>query len=174
MLLSGCRSSASAVCHLGCAPLGGGERNMRKRNYIALILTMICLGVLAGPIAAQQSMTSATLGGQVEDANGAAISGARLTVIQLERNQSFTLNSDAQGRFRFLYLPVGRYRLSAEAGGFATFEQQLTLTVGQAIEITLKLTVGSVTSKVEVGAEPPLGDAVRTPLSESVLHRAAD
>ncbi|HKX31077.1 MAG TPA: carboxypeptidase regulatory-like domain-containing protein [Blastocatellia bacterium] len=147
---------------------------MRKNDYLALMLAVLGLGGWAGQTAAQQSMTSATLGGHVEDANGAAINGAALTVTQLERNQRFTLNSDAQGRFRFLYLPVGRYRLSAEAAGFTTFEQQLTLTVGQAVEVTLKLTVGSVTSKVEVGAEPPLVETVRTQIAETVLPREID
>src|SRR5262245_40566253 len=81
-----------------------------------LILAGVC--VLSGEAYAQQSMTSATRSGHIEDANGAAINGATLTVTQLERNQTFTATSNREGYFRFLYLPVGRCQLTAEAAGF--------------------------------------------------------
>jgi hypothetical protein len=139
---------------------------------------MICLLlVLSGSLAftfAQQSMTSATLSGHVEDASGAAISGAAITTTRLDQNQTFTATSDAQGRFRFLYLTVGRYQLKVESQGFAPLVQQLTLTVGQALNVQLKLTVAGVAGKVDVTAEAPVVETVRTQIAETVLPREID
>ena len=123
---------------------------------------------------AQQSVTAAMLSGRVEDANGAAISGVALTATNLDQNQSSNTTSDTQGRFRFLYLPVGRYQLKATASGFTPIERQLTLTVGQALDVPLKLTVAGVISKVEVKAEAPVIETVRTQLAETVLPREID
>jgi hypothetical protein len=148
---------------------------MRKINslvIIVLIIASVC--ALYERALAQQSISSATLSGRLEDVNGAAISGAKVTATNLDQNQSSTGGSDAQGRFRFLYLPVGRYRLEVRAAGFAPVEQRLTLTVGQALDVTLKLRVGNVTEKVNVTASAPLVETVRTQVAETVLPQEID
>jgi hypothetical protein len=120
-------------------------------------------------VQAQQSVAFATLSGVAEDANGAAIGGATIAVTNLEQNQTRTITSDAQGRFRFLYLPVGNYQLKAERAGFTTIERQLTLTLGQSLELPIRMAVGGVTDKVNVTAEAALVETVRTQLAETVL-----
>ena len=148
---------------------------MRKINRLAIsvsILTIVC--AFYGRAFAQQSISSATLSGRLEDANGAAVSGATVTATNLNQNQSSTVTSDAQGRFRFLYLPVGRYQLKVAATGFAPIEQQLTLTVGQALDVPLRLTVGNVTEKVNIAAGAPLVETVRTQVAETVLPHEID
>lgn len=138
----------------------------------ALIAAAAC--ALPAVALAQQSITSATLGGHIVDAQGAAISGATLTITHLDQNQTSTATSDALGRFRFLYLPVGSYRLIATAAGFAPLERQLTLTLGQALDVKLTLSVGDMTSRIEVSAEAPVIETVRTQVSETVLPREID
>jgi hypothetical protein len=118
---------------------------------------------------AQQSVTSATLSGRVEDANGAAIHGASVTAINLDRNQSATATSDSEGRFRFIYLPSGRYQLKVEAAGFAPASRELTLTLGGALDLPLKLAVAGVETKVEIRSETPLVETVRTQIAETLL-----
>ncbi|HMV49725.1 MAG TPA: carboxypeptidase-like regulatory domain-containing protein, partial [Blastocatellia bacterium] len=92
----------------------------------AILLVLIFMS--GGKIFAQQSVASATFSGVTEDANGAVLGGTVLTITNLEQNQTRTAMSDAQGRFRFLYLPVGNYQFKAEHAGFAVVERQLTLT----------------------------------------------
>ena len=101
-----------------------------KTRTIALYLFISFCGPSATAYA-QQAVTSATLSGRVEDANGAAVAGAAIAAINLDQNRSSTAQSDSQGRFRFLYLPVGRYRLKIEAKGFYTLERDLTLRSGR-------------------------------------------
>src|ERR1043165_2813280 len=83
------------------------------------LLTVLCV-YLARPARAQQNVTSATLSGRVEDPNGAALTGAKLTIRNLETNQSRNVTSDDEGRYRFAYLPVGAYRVIVEKPGFKT------------------------------------------------------
>jgi Carboxypeptidase regulatory-like domain/TonB dependent receptor len=137
------------------------------------ILYVICLAIFfcgASPTTfAQQSITSATLSGHVEDANGAAINGASLTATNLDRNQSATTTSDSQGRFRFMYLPSGRYQLKVEAAGFASASRELTLTLGGALDLPLRLAVAGVETAVDVRSETPLVETVRTQIAETLL-----
>lgn len=143
---------------------------MIRKGFVPRVVILAFVLLLAGTTYAQQSMASATLSGLAEDANGAVIAGATITVTNLEQNQTRTATSDAQGRFRFLYLPVGNYQLKAERGGFGAVERQLTLTLGQSLELSLKLPVAGIAEKTTIiTAEPPLVEIARTQLAETVL-----
>ncbi len=123
---------------------------------------------------AQQTVTSATLGGRVEDASGAIVSGALVMATNLDTNQAQTVTSDEEGRYKFSYLPAGTYRLTIERAGFNTLEQQLTLTIGQALDVPLKLSVAGVTGSVNITADAPLIEAARTQITETILPREID
>jgi Carboxypeptidase regulatory-like domain len=123
---------------------------------------------------AQQTVTSATLGGRVEDASGAIIGGATLTITNLDTNQTRTVVSDEEGRYRFSYLPAGSYRLLVEHAGFSTLQQQLTVTLGQALDVPLRLAVASVTGSVQITMDVPLIEAARTQVAETILPREID
>ncbi|HXI25058.1 MAG TPA: carboxypeptidase-like regulatory domain-containing protein, partial [Pyrinomonadaceae bacterium] len=122
---------------------------------------------------AQQNVTSASLSGDVADANGARVAGATVTATQLETNQQRTTNSDRDGRFRFPYLPVGNYRVTVDAPGFATAPQQVTLTVGQTLSVSIKLNVSGVAESVAVNDVPAI-ETVRTQLSETIRPAEID
>jgi Carboxypeptidase regulatory-like domain/TonB dependent receptor len=142
-------------------------------------LRAACLGVVFAlmsclPAFAQQTVTSATLSGRVEDSSGAILSGATLTITSLDTNQAQTTASDAEGRYKFSYLPAGSYRLMAEHAGFSTLQQQLTLTIGQALDVPIKLAVAGVTESVNITADVPLIEAARTQVAETLSPREID
>jgi hypothetical protein len=121
---------------------------------------------------AQQTMTSATLGGRVADANGAALPGVVVTATNTETNQSRTSTTDGEGRYRFSYLPVGAYELKVEKSGFATLTKRLTLTVGQALDVPLALSVAGVAEDVQVNsANAAAIETARTQVAETVLPK---
>ena len=117
---------------------------------------------------AQQTVTSASLSGRVVDAAGAIVSGALVTATNLETNQKRSANSDAEGRYRFGYLPVGTYRVTVESQGFTPLDRQITLTVGQAIDMPLKLNVKGVSERVNITSDAPLIETVRTQVTETI------
>ncbi|HEV2705676.1 MAG TPA: carboxypeptidase regulatory-like domain-containing protein [Pyrinomonadaceae bacterium] len=130
------------------------------------LVVLLTLGALCAT--AQQTVTSATLSGRVEDASGAALGGAAVTVTHLDTNQTRTAATDAEGRFRFPLLPVGDYRIEAACTGFDARTERLTLSVGQALDVPLKLSVGQLTENVNVTGDVPLVEAARTQVAETV------
>ncbi len=61
---------------------------------------------------------TATILGNVRDQSSAAIPNATIVATNLDTNQSQQTNTDITGRYQFLALPVGRYRVEAIAAGF--------------------------------------------------------
>ncbi|MDQ6664543.1 MAG: carboxypeptidase regulatory-like domain-containing protein, partial [Acidobacteriota bacterium] len=123
---------------------------------------------------AQQSVTSATLGGSVRDMNGGAISGVSVSARNLDRNQQWTARTGTQGRYLFPLLPAGAYRIDAERAGFAKNAARITLTIGQALDLPMRLAVAGSATSIEVTADVPIVEAARTQLSETVLSREID
>ena len=151
----------------------GGPR--RALRFVAVILLVAAYTQGAADVRAQQAMTSASVSGRVEDSNGAALPGAIVSATNVETGQSQTSAADEEGRYRFSYLSVGPYRLTAEKPGFAASTRQLTLTVGQALDVPITLAVAGVAESVGVvDTEAQLVETVRTQVAETVVAREID
>ena len=124
--------------------------------------------VSAGVCVAQQSVTAATLSGRIEDASGASVNGASVTATHLETNQHFTAVSDHDGRFRIPYLRTGAYDLKIDAQGFEQLTKQMTVSVGQALDLPVKLEVAGVSAQVNIGSDVPIVETVRTQITETI------
>lgn len=153
---------------------------MKRAHYSvagAILLRLIIISLLAGwPLeaAAQQNVTSASLTGRVMDANEAAIGGANVTVTNTGTNLSWSAQTNNDGRFRFPFLPAGNYRLRVSQNGFADLEENLALTVGQTLDVPIKLAVASVTGSVNITSDVPLVEAARTQVSETIQPHEID
>jgi outer membrane receptor protein involved in Fe transport len=139
----------------------------------ALVILSLCF-VCAPPALAQQTVTSATLAGRVEDPSGGAVSGASLTATNLATNQKQAATSDDRGRYRFSYLSVGSYEIVVEAQGFSRLTKRLIVTVGQALDLPIRLEVASVTEQVKVTTDAPLIESVRTQVTETIRPAEID
>jgi len=136
---------------------------------VHLLAILLLLGVSgAGGAVAQQSVTSATLSGHIEDATGAGVAAATVTVVNLETGQILTTASDPDGSYRFPYLRVGRYSVSVTAEGFSKVTRQLTASVGQTLDLPVQLEVETVSAHVNVMSTVPLIETVRTQVTETV------
>lgn len=140
---------------------------MKLPIYLSLIFVFLCAGVCT----AQQNVTSATLSGRIEDAQGAVVSGANLTATHVETNQQQTATSDHEGRYRFPYLRTGAYDLKIDAQGFSPMTKQLTVSVGQALDLPIRLEVAGVSAHVNIGADVPIVETVRTQITETIRPR---
>src|SRR5439155_1425326 len=86
---------------------------------------------------------------------GAAVPGARVEAKNLDTNFTRSQDSDAGGRFAFLQMPPGRYTVTASKPGFSTIVQEnMELTVGQALSLPISMRVSGITEEVTVSAEP--------------------
>jgi vitamin B12 transporter len=107
--------------------------------------------------------------GTVTDPLGAVISGAQVELLRQGKQVSVT-TTDAEGKYRFLPLPPGRYQVRTTAPSFAT-QQSDAIYIGNssnaAVDLTLK--VGSVTQQVVVSATGTSLPETQTGASVSVV-----
>jgi len=104
---------------------------------------------MALPCGARGQETTGTINGRVIDAQGLAVPGVSITVTGAQGSKRAT--TDAEGRFSVPFLTPGKYDVKAELSGFKTMEQkQLTLALGQTLDVPVKLEVGGVTETVQV------------------------
>jgi hypothetical protein len=143
---------------------------MKTRKFLVSICLLISLAQLCF---SQQNVTSGTLSGRIEDSSGAVVGGANITVTNLETNQRLNTSTDEEGRYRFPYLRTGAYDVLIEAQGFtAASFTRLTVSIGQSLELPVKLEVAGVSAQVNIGSsEVPLIETVRTQVTETIRPR---
>src|SRR6185295_5862919 len=93
----------------------GQFKFIRLLGFAAIILVLH-----ASSGAAQQGAASAAMNVRVGDESGAAMAEAKVTVLNVDRNQSYQPTSDTPGAYRFLFLPLGAYELKVERPGFSS------------------------------------------------------
>lgn len=135
----------------------------------------VCLSVFAMvflfciPARAQ---VSAEISGRVEDASGGGISGATVTVKNLETGATKSITSDSTGNFELLNLPVGPQEVRAEKEGFkATVRTGIDLQVGQNAMVNLQLQIGEVVQEVTVVGDAPVVNTTTASISGMVGER---
>src|SRR5215470_15819917 len=102
---------------------------MTKVRMGALVGTVFGLVLLSGSALAQ---VTATISGKVEDASGASVGGAMVTVKSIETGSTRTVTTDETGNYRVLSLSVGAQEVRAEKAGFASAVRRgVNLVVGQ-------------------------------------------
>jgi hypothetical protein len=113
-------------------------------KYLAfLVLPFVLGGLLTSPSTAQ--INTASLTGQVTDANGAAAGGATVTAKNKATNVAHSVVTDSNGNYIFVSLPVGTYSVSVEAAGFKTaLNERFMLEVAQKARLDFSLLIGRV------------------------------
>ncbi|MBS1829698.1 MAG: TonB-dependent receptor [Acidobacteria bacterium] len=111
----------------------------------SLLLTFAIL------LAAQGDANRAQLLGTVYGPGHAPVVGAKLTVVNVDTAAARDAVSDAAGRYRVLQLDPGRYRLTANAAGFAAASVEgVVLSVGSAVGVDVQLQVQPVNTVLDV------------------------
>jgi Carboxypeptidase regulatory-like domain len=125
-----------------------------KRLAAGSILLLFTVAFVSPSASAQ---TDASLSGIVQDATGAGIQGATISIKNLETGTQREVKTDGDGRYHAPSLAVGRYELTADKTGFRNEHRTaITLVVGQQAEVDLTLQVGNVHQTVEVSSEPAI------------------
>jgi hypothetical protein len=123
-------------------------------------------------LSATAQETTGSIRGTLLDPSGAIIVGAGVTATQDETGLARNSTTDTRGSYLFVALPIGHYRLTAEAKGFQKFEQRgITLDVNQNATVTIQLAIGGVAQKTEVQANAPLVETSVTSLGKTVDGR---
>ncbi len=137
--------------------------------FVSLFLPTLMLMASPRPGWAQ---VSAAISGRVEDASGAVVSRATVTVKSLETGATRTVTTDSAGDFRVLALSLGPQEVKAEKTGFrAVVRTGINLEVGQEATVNLRLEVGEVIQQIIVSEEAPVVNTATTSVSGVVGER---
>src|ERR1043166_1227389 len=142
-------------------------KTMKRVIRLAALGLALMLTVASG-VFAQTQITTGVIQGTVLDAQGGVVVGANVEARNADTGFARTLTTDADGRFVFLQLPPGRYTLTVSKQGFATLVQEnLDLTVGQAISLTLGMKVSQLQERITISAAPTI-DTSKTQSSSTL------
>ncbi len=123
-----------------------------KRSKLQVLFIAVLLG---GWLRIDAQVVGGTIAGAVQDATGAALPGATVTVRQLETGATRTLTTGSDGRFYAPSVPVGNYAVSVRRDGFQANEQSgISLAIGQSVQLSFVLGVERVKQEIVVGAQP--------------------
>src|SRR5713226_8641558 len=125
---------------------------MRRFPHLAIVLCLVMsLARLAG------QTTTGSIVGTVNDPSGAVISGANITVTNMDTGIAVKAASDSTGNYVVTPLAIGRYSVTVEAAGFKkSVRTDITVNVQDRVRVDIALEVGAVTDTVEVAAAAPL------------------
>ena len=140
---------------------------MKARTGLLAILAIAILFISAGPTWSQTSVAS--LNGTVLDESGGTVSGASISLREMDRNTMYSATSDQSGYYAIPNLPPGRYELKAEFKGFSKYTQTGTiLSVGQTATVNITLKVEAHGEEVIVSTEAPTIEPTKTEISQVI------
>src|SRR5688572_3348957 len=139
-----------------------GSRRLLRRGssfwrcaMARMCMVGIIVAMVMAPSGARAQIATGVIQGTVQDASGAVLPGVIVSIVNADTNLSQERTTDGSGRFVFLQLPTGQYTATFRLAGFGTYVQEgVALTVGQAITLTPRLTVGNVTETITVTGTP--------------------
>src|SRR5271169_5564836 len=134
------------------------------------ILGIVCL-VLALAVPVISQTTSGRIQGTVSDQSGAAVAGAAVVIVDVQRGTTRAVATDASGTYAAPELQPGVYKVRAEAKGFKTVERvNIVVEVAQDVRVDITLPTGQVSETVVVTDEIALVNTTSSTLGGTLSN----
>jgi outer membrane receptor protein involved in Fe transport len=141
------------------------------RLFVLSILTIAALAF--APIISAQS-TGGRIRGTVSDPSGAAVVGAKVTLINEATNVSRDVDTGSNGEYLLNEVPIGSYEIDVTQTGFKKYVRKgIALDLNEVISVDISLQLGTTAETVEVTGAPPVVDTTSTQLGAVVNERAS-
>ncbi len=127
---------------------------MRFRCWLVLVLLAV-LPAAAGAKATQPPRTG-VLQGNVTTQGTVRLPGAEIVVTDSANKPVAQILSGEDGRFSFLGLPPGRYKVTAALASFVTTSVNVDVAVGRSSDVVIDLPIEGISQNVEVVATSPV------------------
>ena len=127
--------------------------------------------VLTALVPNAYSQASASISGYITDQSGGAISGAVITVKNLETGATRATNSALDGNYIFLLLMSGPYEVRATYPGFKAFSLPAHLSVGQEARVDVTMYVAAASVDPEIVTDAALVVSTSSDISGLVGER---
>jgi Carboxypeptidase regulatory-like domain/TonB-dependent Receptor Plug Domain len=135
----------------------GRDRNtLSSFKRISLITLAFCTLLLVSGRSLFAQVDEGSISGAVQDPSGAVIPSAQVTLLNTDQGLTLTTTTNSGGEYTFSPVRIGHYSVSATAPGFTTTNQQnLQVSVGQALQVNIQLKPGATSETVQVTTAPP-------------------
>src|SRR5580698_1190174 len=135
-------------------------------------VALLSITLLLVPARSSAQDATGRIAGTISDPSGAVIPGVNVTVTNTATQVSRRANTNQDGYYQVLALPIGNYKVTAEHQGFRTvLSNEYKLLINQALRVDIKMEVGAASQTVEVGAEAAPVETVTATLGQSVTGR---
>src|SRR6185312_3520170 len=115
-------------------------------------LAVLCVLLFVASFAFAQE---ATIVGTITDPSGSVLPNVAVTITSSDTGQVHTFTTNDAGQYVAAGLPIGHYTVKAEASGFKSASKDgVVLNVGDRDRLDFALTVGAISEKVTVEANP--------------------
>ena len=140
-----------------------------NRSFATQLLTVATLAIASFGSAHAADVT-ARIRGIITDPKGAVIPDITVTATNVSTGVNFTTQSQGNGTYEFLHLPIGTYSISASGPGFGTFTANgIRLDIDTEYVEPVQLAVGGDQQNVTVAA-----DAVQVDTSNMQLNNVVE
>ncbi len=137
--------------------------SVSSRRFQPAISAVFLLLMAYTPLAVAQKDAGAIVG-TVHDPSGAVVVGAKVSVTDIERGQTFNTATSASGEYVASPLRIGRYTVTVEHAGFKTaVSNAIDINVQDRAAVNITMQLGAVVDTIEVAATTPL---IQTETSE--------
>src|ERR1700687_5902859 len=148
------------------------KTDLRSNIGKALQVVGAALMVLLLSLPAFSQGSAGRIVGPVMDQTGGAISGATVTVLDVQRGTTRTLTTEDSGTYNAPNLTPGTYKVRAEFRGFKVTERQnIVLEVGQEIRVDLTLQPGEQAQTITVTEALPLVETTNAELGGALSNQ---
>jgi hypothetical protein len=140
---------------------GINEMKLHMRSFEFLLASFLAMASMTAPYArAQQTLGGIT--GTVTDASGAIVADATVTLVGDQTKLTRSQNTNANGGYLFVNLPIGSYTLTFTHAGFQTQTvPSILVQANRTVSLNAELKVGNVSEAITV-EETPLLNVVDT------------
>jgi hypothetical protein len=129
---------------------------MIRKNFVSKAAVFLISAMLCGAAFAQ-STTQGSIAGTVEDATGAVVPGATISIRNDGTNAEQHLTADSSGFFKEPLLEPGSYTVTIKSPSFEEYRAaKVVVQVGQTTTLMPHLVVGAASQVVEVSASVPV------------------
>ncbi len=125
------------------------QSNTFAQTHLILLLVLLMVAVSVGA----QTSTTGDIAGVVTDPTAAVVSGAPITLKNVDTGSSTSRTTNAQGSYTFSLLQPGNYSVSANVAGFQKVLKTVTVILGASATVNLQLSLSSQNESVEVTDE---------------------
>lgn len=143
----------------------------RPQSFRALFLAMFAF--LSGVAGTNAQTFRGAVSGSVTDASGAVIAGAKVTITNTATAAELSMVTTSDGVFSFQDLTAGAYTVNVSATGFqSSIVSGVEVSAGNVYTLPVKLTVGQLTTAVEVSAAAVSVDAESSTQSDTITDKS--